>query len=157
MSDQSKARYVAADTGLGVWGPGDRYTFLVTGAQSDGAYFILEAVVPPGGGPPPHIHHREHESFYLLDGTVSLRVADQTMRASQGDFAHIPRGTVHTFRNDGATDARMLVVFSPAGMEKYMEEVFEPVRDRSAAPPPITEALLARMVAAAEKHGVEFR
>jgi len=157
MSDHNNPRYVAADTGPAFWGPGDRYTFLVTGAQSDGAYFILEAFVPPGGGPPPHIHRHEHESFYLLDGTVSLTVGGQTIRASKGDFAHIPRGAVHTFRNEGETVARMLVVFSPAGMEKYMEEVFEPVQDRSAAPPPVTEALIARMAAAAEKHGVEFR
>ena len=156
MSDHNNPRYVAADTGPAFWGPGDRYTFLVTGAQSDGTYFILEALVPPGGGPPPHIHRREHESFYLLDGTVSLTVAGRTIRASKGDFAHIPRGTVHTFRNEGETMARMLVVFSPAGMEKYMEEVFEPVGDRSAAPPPVTEVLIARMVAGAEKHGVEF-
>ena len=157
MSDENNPRFVAADTGPAFWGPGDRYTFLVTGAQSDGAYFILEAFVPPGGGPPPHIHHREHESFYLLEGTVCLTVAGETIRASKGDFAHIPRGTVHTFRNEGETVARMLVVFSPAGMEKYMEEVFEPVGHRSDAPPPVTEALIARMVAAAEKHGVEFR
>jgi quercetin dioxygenase-like cupin family protein len=157
MSDPNISRLVAAGTGAAFWGPGDRYTFLVTGAQSDGAYFILEAFVPPGGGPPPHIHHREHESFYLLDGTVTLTVAGQTHRASRGDFAHIPRGTVHTFRNEGEAEARMLVIFSPAGMENYMEEVFEPVQDRSAAPPPVTEALIARMVAAAGKHGVEFR
>jgi quercetin dioxygenase-like cupin family protein len=157
MSDENDPRFVAADSGPSFWGPGDRYTFLVTGAQSEGAYFILEAFVPPGGGPPPHIHRREHESFYLLEGTVCLTVGGQSIRASKGDFVHIPRGTVHTFRNEGETVARMLVVFSPAGMEKYMEEVFEPVRDRSAAPPPVTEALIARMVAAADKHGVEFR
>lgn len=157
MSDQQTPWFVAVDTGPAFWGPGDRYTFLVTGAQSEGAYFILEALVPPGGGPPPHIHRCEHESFYLLEGTISLTVGGQTIRASKGDFAHIPRGTVHTFRNDGETAARMLVVFSPAGMEKYMEEVFEPVRDRSAAPPPVTETLVARMIAAADKHGVEFR
>jgi len=157
MPEQNTPRLVAADTGPAFWGPGDRYTFLVTGAQSDGAYFTLEALVPPRGGPPPHLHRREHESFYLLEGTVSLTVGNQTIRASKGDFVHIPRGTLHTFRDDGETVARMLVVFSPAGMEKYMEEVFEPVRDRSAAPPAVTEALIARMMAAADKHGVEFR
>jgi len=148
--------FVPAETGPMFWGPGDSYTFLVTGVQSNGAYFVLEAVVPPGGGPPPHIHRREHEAFYLLEGTLSLTVDGQTIRAARGDFAHIPKGTVHSFRNDGDRRARMLVIFSPAGMESYMQEVFEPAQDRLAAPPPVTDALIARMLAAAEKHGVEF-
>ena len=63
MSAQNIARYVPSDSGPSYWGPGDRYIFLVTGAQSDGAYFIMEALVPPQGGPPPHIHHRDGEKF----------------------------------------------------------------------------------------------
>lgn len=47
MSGQGTPLFVAADTGPAFWGPGDRYTFLVTGEQSGGAYFILEALVPP--------------------------------------------------------------------------------------------------------------
>lgn len=93
----------------------------------------------------------------MLEGTVSLTVGRRTLRASKGDFAHIPLGTVHAFRNDGETVARMLVVFSPAGFENFMKEAFDPVQDRSAAPPFITEAMIARMVAAAAKHGVELQ
>ena len=63
MSDAQAILYVATETGPAYWGPGDRYTFLVTGEQSGGAYFILEAFVPPGGGPPPHYHEREEECF----------------------------------------------------------------------------------------------
>ncbi len=55
-----------AGTGPGFWGPGDRYTFLVTGEESGGAYFVMEAWVPSGGGPGPHIHTREDETFYVL-------------------------------------------------------------------------------------------
>ena len=47
------------ETGPAYWGLGDRYTFLVTGAETGGAYFAMEAYVPPGGGPAPHIHTRE--------------------------------------------------------------------------------------------------
>ena len=117
MADQNIARYVSADTGPSYWGPGDRYTFLVTGAQSDGAYFIMEAIVPPGGGPPPHIHRREQESFYVLEGTLDIQMGDQTVHASAGDFVHIPIGMVHSFRNNGDSLARQLVIFSPGGLE----------------------------------------
>lgn len=55
-----------AGTGPAVWGPGDLYTFLATGKETNNAFFQFEAVVPPGGGPPPHTHSREDESFYIV-------------------------------------------------------------------------------------------
>ena len=156
MTNQNMAFHLPADTGPSYWGPGDRYTFLVTGAQSNGGLFIMEAIIPPGGGPPPHIHHREEESFYLLDGTLNVTLGEKKVKATTGDFVQIPRGTVHTFRNTGSTTARMLLLFSPAGMEKYFEEVLEPVQNGSAAIPAVTDALIARMVGAGPKHGIEF-
>ena len=156
MTNQNIAFHLPADTGPSYWGPGDRYTFLVTGAQSNGSLFIMEAIIPPGGGPPLHIHHREEESFYLLDGTLEITLGEKKVKATTGDFVQIPRGTVHAFRNTGSTTARMLLLFSPAGMEKYFEEVLEPVQNRSAAIPPVTDALIARIVGGGPKHGIEF-
>jgi mannose-6-phosphate isomerase-like protein (cupin superfamily) len=112
--------------------------------------------VPPGVGPPPHIHRREEEAFYILEGTLDITLGDKQLKASAGDFVHTPRGTVHTFRNAGNVNTRMLVVCSPAGLEKHFEEVFEPVQDLSASPPPVTDALIARLLAAAPKYGIEF-
>jgi quercetin dioxygenase-like cupin family protein len=156
MTNQNIAFHLSADTGPSYWGPGDRYTFLVTGAQTDGAYFIMEAIIPPGGGPPPHIHHREEESFYLLEGMLDITLGEKRLKATTGDFVQIPRETLHAFLNAGSTTARMLILFSPAGMEKYFEEVLEPVQNRSAAIPPVTDALIARMVGAGPKYGIEF-
>jgi quercetin dioxygenase-like cupin family protein len=145
-----------ADTGPSYWGPGDRYTFLVTGDQNNGAYFIMEGIIPSGGGPPLHIHHREEESFYVLEGTLEITLGEKKFNATTGGFIQIPRGLVHRFQNVGSTTARMLLFFSPAGMEKYFEEVLDLVQDRSAETPPITEALITRMVGAGPKHGIEF-
>ena len=140
-------------------GPGDRVTFLVTGAESHGGCFIIEGVLAPGGGPPPHIHHFEDESFYVLEGTATFQAGGQTIHAKQGDFIHIPRGTVHSLRNDGKVPARALIVISPAGpagMQRFFEESFYPATDRSAAPPPVTEELVRRMTAAAARNGFEL-
>ena len=156
MTNQNTAFHLPADTGLCYCGPGDRYTFLVTGAQSNGGYFIMEAIIPPGGGPPLHIHHREDECFYLLEGILDITLAEQKVKATTGDFVQIPRGTVHAFFNAGNTTARMLLFFSPAGMDKYFEEVLEPVQNRSASIPTVTEELIARMVGAGPKYGIEF-
>src|SRR5512145_1669610 len=103
-------------TGPAYWGPGDHYTFLVTGEESGGAYFAMEALVPPGGGPPPHIHTREDETFYLVDGQIEFRLGDELITAGPGDFVNVPKGTVHCFRNIGTAVARMVLTFTPAGM-----------------------------------------
>jgi mannose-6-phosphate isomerase-like protein (cupin superfamily) len=156
MAQQNSALYVPAETGPSYWGPGDRYTFLVTGAQSDGAYFIMEALVPPEGGPPPHIHHREQESFYVLEGTLEIRMGDRVVQASAGDFVHIPCGMVHCFHNTGASTARLLLIFSPGGIERFFEETLELVQDRGAPQPANLDAVVARYVEAAPRHGLQF-
>ena len=148
--------HVPAGEGKAFWGPGDRYTFLTTGAETNGGCFILEALVPPGGGPPPHIHHREDEYFYLLSGQLSVTVAGSTVAARAGDFVQIPRGVVHGFNNDGTQDARMLAVFTPAGMEGWFEACLDRAPDQVTRPPPPTPELIARMVAAGPKFGVEW-
>jgi quercetin dioxygenase-like cupin family protein len=114
------------DTGRAYWGPGDRYTFLVTGEESGGAYFAMEPLVPPGGGPPPLTHTREDETFYLIDGQIEILLGDRKIMAGPGDFMNVPRGSVHCFRNVGAKTARLLVTFTPAGIDKFFEETLEP-------------------------------
>ncbi len=159
IQDQNQVEYVPAGTGPMYMGPGTKVTFLVTGAQSDGACFIFEGITPPGGGPPPHIHHHQEESFYLLQGTLTIQAAGQTYRASPGDFVHIPRGTVHSFRNDGEMDARLLTTVSPAGsagLDKFFAEAFYPATDRSAPPPLVSNELMARIMVAAAKNNLEF-
>ena len=156
MAAQAQNMHLPANTGPMLWGPGDSYTFLVTGEQSGGAYFILEAFVPPGGGPPPHIHEREEECFYLLAGHLTMILGDQQIPVAAGDFVQVARGTVHTFVNDGENVARMLAIFSPAGMEHWLTEALDPALDRAAAPPPPSPAMIARMIAAAPHNGVVF-
>jgi quercetin dioxygenase-like cupin family protein len=159
MQEQNQVRFVSAGTGPMYWGPGDRVAFLVTGAESDGGCFVVEGMASPGGGLPPHIHHFEEESFYMLEGNVTFQAAGQTLRGSPGDFIHIPRGTVHSLKNEGKVDAKGLIVISPAGpagMQRFFEEAFYPATDRAATPPPITDELMKRMMAAGPRNGFEF-
>jgi quercetin dioxygenase-like cupin family protein/catechol 2,3-dioxygenase-like lactoylglutathione lyase family enzyme len=156
VSERNRFKYVPAGTGPAYWGPGDQVTFLITGAETGGAFFMAEVSVPPGGGPRPHVHHREEESFYLMQGALTIQVGGKTLNASPGDFVHLPRGVVHSFRNTGNVDAKFLLVVTPAGLEKFFEEAFDPAVDRSVAPPLVTDALLARLLAAAPRHGLEF-
>ena len=81
MATTGRLLHRGAGTGPSYWGPGDRYTFLVTGEESGGAYFAMEAFVPPGGGPGPHVHTREDETFYVLEGQVQFLLVEETVAA----------------------------------------------------------------------------
>jgi quercetin dioxygenase-like cupin family protein len=145
-----------AEAGDMYWGPGDRYRFLVTGAETGGAYFAMEALVPPGGGPPPHIHRNEDETFYVVEGRCDFLLGDETVTAGPGAFVNVPRGMVHRFHNSGTGTARLILTFTPAGMERFFEETLERALDPTQPPPDNHEAVVARYAAAAPRYGLEF-
>jgi catechol-2,3-dioxygenase/mannose-6-phosphate isomerase-like protein (cupin superfamily) len=154
--ERNQPHYVPAGSGPGFWGPGDKVTFLLTGEQTGGAFFMAEVLVPPGGGPPPHIHRREEETFYVQQGTLTVQVGDKTLQASPGDCVYLPRGIMHCFKNTGNVDAKFLAVVTPAGLESFFAGAFVPAEDRFAAPPMMTEEMLGRLLTAAARHGLEF-
>ena len=153
----SKPIFRPTGTAPAVWGPGDLYSLLATGEETNSAFFQFEAIVPKGGGPPPHVHSREDETFYIVSGSLEVLLGDSIHRAKAGDFVYIPRGTVHRFKNVGGDTAVQLVTFVPGGFEGFFREVFPAVTDRSGAPPPVTEELIRKMNEAAPKYGLEFR
>lgn len=138
--------YLPTSTGQAYWVMGDMFTYLVTGEQSGGSYFTLLVDVAPNGGPPSHVHHREEEQFYILYGELTFSVGNQTFQANTGDFVHIPRETIHSFKN-GQTPSKLLSTFSPAGIEDFFREVGEPVQSRLASTPRVTEQTIARLFA----------
>ena len=148
--------YRAHGTGESFWGPGDVYTFLVTGAESGGAYFSMLAIVPPGGGPPAHIHLNEDETFYVLEGSPTFRLGDDRIVAGPGDFVNVPKGIVHCFRNFTTEPMRMILTFTPAGIEKFFEETLERAHDLTQAPPDNLDEVAARYAEAAPRYGMEF-
>jgi quercetin dioxygenase-like cupin family protein len=138
------------------WGPGDLYTFLVTGEDSAGAMFAVDCLVAPGGGPPPHRHLAEDEFFHLYSGSIAFSAGGEERTIGAGESLFIPKGLAHSYRNAGAETARMVAVYTPAGMEGWFREVFDAAHDPSLAPPPITEAMIARMLEAGPRHQVEW-
>ena len=153
---ERQVQYVPAGTGKVYRSPIDEIRFLITGEQTGGEFFMAAVTVPPGGGNPPHVHHREEESFYLQQRTLTVHVGGETLAASAGDFICLPRGIAHSFQNTGNVEAKFLLVAAPAGLEKFFEEGFYPVEDRSGEMPPMTEDFMARVIAAATKCGMEF-
>ena len=105
------------------FGAGDEYRYLATGDDTDGGYYLVEAIVPPGGGPPFHIQTREEEAFYILEGELSFYGDDGAIEAGPGTYLNIPKGAKHRFRNNGKETAKMLFFFTPAGIEGLFDEL----------------------------------
>ncbi len=105
-----------------LFGAGDEYRYLATGGDTDGEYFLVEAIVPPGGGPPSHIQTREEEAFYILEGELTFYGEDGEVTAGPGAYLNIPKGAKHRFRNNTDKTAKMLFFFAPAGIEKLFDE-----------------------------------
>jgi mannose-6-phosphate isomerase-like protein (cupin superfamily) len=133
------------------------YRFLATGEDTNGKYALWEAIVPPGGGPPPHVHSREEEGFYILEGEIAFTIGDKRLVASAGMFANMSIGTPHSFKNESGKPARMLISVAPAGLEKMFFEVGVPLPEGSTAALPPTKEEIEKLVKTAPKYGVEVK
>ena len=107
-------------------------------------------------GPPPHRHLAEDELFFIYAGEIVFTADGVTCTVGAGESVFVPRGVVHAYRNDSGEEARMVAVYTPAGMEGWFREVCTPVDDRTAAPPPVTPELIERMLEAGPRHNVEW-
>ena len=105
-------------------------------------------------GPRPHIHRHHEEAFYVLDGELTGRVGTRKITAPAGSFVVMPRGAVHQPSIPGAEPTRVLLIFSPAGMDRFFEEAAEGRMPLQAAPtdPEVQE----KLTAFTEKYGYEF-
>ena len=101
-------------------------TIKATGDGTAGSMYLGEGVLEAGfPGPPPHVHDRLHDMFYVLEGTLTLRLGDDTVELPAGGFACVPPGVVHTFANTGDAPIRILNFNTPAGWEHYMRDLAE--------------------------------
>jgi len=105
-----------------------KVSYLATGDTTGGAFGLyrwdLAAVPPAGSTPSGHFHRTMAESFYILDGTVSLYNGDKWMDTTAGDYLSVPPGGVHSFANNSGAPASMLILFAPGGpREAYFEEL----------------------------------
>ena len=135
---------------------GDRYTYIVTGAQTAGACFMFEAWVPPGNGSPPHVHSREDEAFYVVEGEFEFFVAGETIRLVSGEFLFGPRGIPHNFRNIGSTPGKLIITVTPAGLEDFFAEIGTRLPSRDDAPIPPTPEDIDKLIHTIPKYGLEL-
>jgi quercetin dioxygenase-like cupin family protein len=96
-------------------------THKLTGDQTGGAYYLFESVFGPGDGNGLHVHRREDEVGYVLEGALEIRLADQTVVVEAGGVAHLPKNIPHAIHNPLKTRSRYLFMTIPAGLDRWFD------------------------------------
>jgi quercetin dioxygenase-like cupin family protein len=109
--------------GPATWALGGLYEQLASGAETAGAFGMSLVTQPPGAATPLHLHTREAEAFYLLDGSLTYRAGEQTYQLTPGSFIYLPAGVPHAFTVNGAAPVRFLAVVAPGGLMSLYDEV----------------------------------
>jgi mannose-6-phosphate isomerase-like protein (cupin superfamily) len=147
MDEESgSAVVVGPGEGEAIWFLNSRMTVKATGETTRGAYGLIESVIPPGFSPPMHIHHRDDESYFVLDGRLTVRCGDDTYSATAGSYVFLPRDVPHTFVVEGDKPARWLTLTTPGGGEGFFVDASRPAEsDGFPVPAPIDIELLRRV------------
>jgi quercetin dioxygenase-like cupin family protein len=139
-----------------VWYNGWLMTFLTRGEDTQGQFALIEAVGRKGNVPPPHIHRREDEIFYVLEGELVVSVGERTIKAVPGTMVFLPRNVQHSFTTE-SEQLRTLILITPAGLEGWFKELSVPAPAMTL--PPATEVAyedVQRMLEVAPRYGLEF-
>jgi len=146
-----------SNTGQAVWMLGGRYTVRVSCDDSGGELTVMEMELPVGSGPPPHTHSGG-ETVYIVEGAVRYHIDDETFDAGPGDVIYIPAGTVENF--EPTSKSRVIITYTPGGMDKYFLELGEPAPEAGLPPtpegPPSSE-FLERMASVGTRYGLDMK
>jgi quercetin dioxygenase-like cupin family protein len=143
------------DEGEALWAFGFLATLKASSETTDGRVAVIEHLGPRGAGSPLHVHHREDEWFYVLEGELTFWVGGQVIDAPVGSFVYGPRDVPHTF-TVASEEARFLVAIEPAGFDVFFRAAAVPA-ERLEIPPPPTEAPdIAGLTALAAEYGIEI-
>ncbi|MGH2841826.1 MAG: quercetin 2,3-dioxygenase [Solirubrobacteraceae bacterium] len=150
---QLRAAAVPAGEGEAIWWFGALAEVKASAADTGGLLSIVEITEPPGAEAPLHVHHREDEAFWILEGDVTIEVGDTIIECHAGDYAFGPRDIPHRF-TVGDAGCRMLFILTPGGMEGLIRDMGEPAASRTLPPP--AEPDMDRVRAVAEAYGCEL-
>jgi quercetin dioxygenase-like cupin family protein len=152
--DSQKPYVYGPEDGPAHWFVNNRAIIKASASQTGGLFGLVEMRLPPGGHSPPlHVHNVEDESFWILEGELTVRCGDSTFKAGPGSFVYTPRGVPHAFKVEGDTPPRFLVLFVPGGGEGFFIDGGRPAEGPGL--PPETPRDIERLQAAAAKYHQE--
>lgn len=148
-------KVVRRDEGDARWWFNNLAVIKATAADTGGQLTIVEITESPGVEGPLHVHHREDEGFWILEGSATIEVGDATLQVGPGDFAFGPRGIPHRYTT-GPEGCRMLFVMTPGGFENLIREMSVPAERRTLPPESDEEPDWERVAAVARAHACEL-
>ena len=143
---QPERRYF--DVGLGA--------ICLGGADTGGAYCLLDVSLAPGIGGLRHTHTREDETYYVLAGELRVEVGDQSFLLRPGDTLLAPRNIPHQLKNTGTAENRYLLVFSPAGFENFIDATAVTAPEGAPAPTEPPPVAVQNVMELAASYGIHF-
>jgi mannose-6-phosphate isomerase-like protein (cupin superfamily) len=146
---------VPRDEGEARWWFGTLAVIKTTAAETGGQLTIIDITNPPGWEAPLHVHHRDDEGFWILEGSATVEVGDRTIEASAGDYLFGPRDIPHRY-TVGDSGCRMLFIMVPGGMEEVVRATSEPAASRTLPPPPDEEPDIDAIKEIVKQHGYEL-
>jgi quercetin dioxygenase-like cupin family protein len=146
---------VGSGEGEALWWFGALAVIKATAEDTGGQMTIIEVTEAPGAEGPLHVHHREDEAFWVLEGEVTLEIGGQAIHARAGDYAFGPRDIPHRY-TVGDSGCRMLFICTPGGFEGLVRGMSEPAASRTLPPPMEQEPDWERVMAVAEEYGCEL-
>ncbi len=149
---------VPSDEGEARWWFGTLAVIKTTAAETGGQLTIIDVTNPPGWEAPLHVHHRDDEGFWILEGSATIEVGDTMIEVGAGDYAFGPRDIPHRY-TVGDSGCRMLFIMVPGGMEEVVRATSEPAPRRTLPPPPEAEPTpeeVERLKAIVKEHGYEL-
>jgi quercetin dioxygenase-like cupin family protein len=151
------ASTVARNRGEGqaLWVLNGLYEVKASSDETGGELTAMEMTIPEGAGPPPHTHPGG-EAVYVIEGRVRYHIADKTYEGGPGAFFYVPQGVWENFEPAEGT-VRVLVMYTPGGMDKFFNEVGEPAQKRELPPASATPPDVDRLISVGAKYGVAMR
>jgi quercetin dioxygenase-like cupin family protein len=144
-----------AGEGEAFWFLGALATIKASGESTDGRAAVVEVLAPRGHGSPLHVHRREDEWFYVVEGELGFWVGGERIEAPAGSFVYGPRDVPHTFEVI-SSEARFLLVTEPAGFDAFIRAIGQPAETLAIPPAAEPPADIGPLVAAAAEHGIEI-
>jgi mannose-6-phosphate isomerase-like protein (cupin superfamily) len=145
--------HVLPGDGPSVWSLGGRFTVKLDDAGSQGRFSLVEAIALRATEPPLHVHHREDEAWFVLDGHMTFFVGDSAFEAPSGTFVLAPQGLPHTFTVD-VEPTRVLVLAAPSGFEHFAMDLGSPAVS-DVPPPDLSMPTPDVLGPIAERYGIE--
>ena len=127
MSDAASLYLIGPDDGHLISNPlGGQMVVKLRDEATGGAYSVHDNIIPAGAtGPRPHLHRRHDEVFYVIEGVLTVRIGAERVTAPAGSFVVVPRGVLHQPSNPSPDPVRVLLLFSPGGMDAFFVEAAE--------------------------------